>query len=230
MNKTITALLLSLGVAASAQAEWNFGIGTGLGLFDIDGELESDVVDLDLEYDIGDIESGFGLNGYAANGPWVIRASASYLEVEADQDSDFVKVPDLNFERTNLELTVGYTFVEDGDWKLGAFVGVRNTDIELDQDAAVSIDDDWTDVVIGGTASYAFAEEWTWDSMVQASFGDSEGTYGLTTGVTWMFAKNWSTSATITWETWEYDSDDAGVDYTYDADEVTLALGIMYHF
>lgn len=230
MKKTITAILLSLGVAATAQAEWKFGIGAGAGVFDIDGDLEVDGIptstEVDLEYDTGDIESGFGLNGYAANGPWMIKASGSYLEVEADQNiKGGGDSPDLNFERTNLELTVGYTFYNENDLKLSAFGGLKYVDIEFDIGAA-STDDDFTDGVIGATASYMFAEKWSWDSMVDASFGDSEGTYGVSTGVTWMFAKNWSTSAILSWETWEYE----GSDFETDADEIKLGLGVMFHF
>ncbi|NQY33211.1 MAG: outer membrane beta-barrel protein [Coraliomargarita sp.] len=225
MKQIITASLLSFGLAATAQAEWKFGIGAGVGVFDIDGDLSEGGVSGDFEYDTGDIESAFGLNGYAANGPWTIKAFGSYLEVEADQDAGNVTIPDLTFERTTFESTVGYTYASDSDWKLGVFGGLKYVDIDISAGGAGG-DDDFIDVVIGATASYMFAEKWSWDSMVDASFGDSEGTYGVTSGVTWRFAKNWSTSAMLAWETYEYDVEDS----TLDADEIVLGLGIMYHF
>ncbi|MGB0415163.1 MAG: outer membrane beta-barrel protein [Coraliomargarita sp.] len=227
MNKTITAFLLSLGVAVSAQAEWKFGIGTGLGVFDIDGDLEIDGGETDLEYDVGDIESAFGLNGYAANGPWLIKASGSYLEVEADQDiKGGGTADDLNYERTNLELTVTYTFYEENAWKFGLLGGARYVEQEFSVKSGPSTDDDFIDAVIGATASYMFAENWAWVSTVDASFGDSEGVYGLQTGVNWRFAERWSTSAVFSYESWEYEGDD----FESEADEIALSLGIMFHF
>lgn len=233
MKQTITTLLLSLGLVASAQAEWQFGIGGGVGVFDIDGDLEIGAGSVDFEYDTGDIEAGFGLNGYAANGDWIIKSSISYLEVEADQDiGGGLSIPDLNFQRLVFDLTAGYTFYKENDLKLTGFGGLRYVDFEIES-GSLNGEDDWTDAVIGLDASYAFAEKWAWVSTIEATFGDSEGTYALSTGVNWAFAENWSAAATITWQTWEYEGDDsnvADVDYTYDADEIQLGLGIMYHF
>lgn len=233
MKHTLTTLLLSLGLAASAQAEWQFGIGGGLGVFDIDGDIEVAGGSGDFDYDTGDVESGFGLNGYAANGNWIIKSSVSYLDAEARQDIGLAQKPKVEFERLIFDLTAGYTFYNENDWKLGAFGGLRYVDFDVDGFGATgSAEDDWTDAVIGATAAYQFAEEWSWVSSLEATFGDSEGTYAVSTGVNWAFAQHWSTSAMLTWKSWEFEGDDStiGGDYTYDADEIILSLGIMFHF
>lgn len=219
MKHTITAFLVSLGLAATAQAEWKFGLGAGLGPFDIDGDISTPGASRDIEYDVGDLEAAFGLSGYAATGNWIIKASGSYLDLEGDQGA----LADVKFERTNLETTVGYTFYNENKLKLGAFAGLKLVDIEI---GAGLFDDDFTDAVVGLTASYMLAEQWSWDSAIDASFGDSEGTYGVQSGVTYRFAPQWTTSALLSWETWEYESGNASLD----ADEIKLGLAVMYHF
>ncbi|MGC6455610.1 MAG: hypothetical protein ACON39_07910 [Coraliomargaritaceae bacterium] len=235
MNKT-KLFLLAVAFAAinSAQAEWKFGIGAGAGAFDIDGDLTLADNSGDLEFDSGDMESAISLQGYAATGAWIFRASVFSFEVEADQTpTPGVVLQDVNFEQTILDLTAGYKWVEDGAWTITTYAGLRSVSQEMTGPAITGdFDNTWTDGILGSSATYALNEKWFWSSALEAGFGGSEGVFGANTGITWRFAMDWSASAILSWSAAEYEEGDAGDadHYLYDANLTKLGLGIVYHF
>ncbi len=232
--KLATLMLAALAAFGTAQAEWNYGIGGTLGIFDLDGDVSFGATDVDIEYDISDVESAFGLSGYAANGPWKFTALVAYMEVEASQSiSGGGKLQDANFERLIWELTAVYTFYLEGDWSLSGYGGLRGVNHEWDaKGVSIDVDEDWVDFVAGLTARYAMSEQWSWVSSLEAGAGDSEGTFAVRTGLNWRFAENWSSHFILSFDTAEYeDGNSSSADYyNYDADTTTLGLGITYHF
>ena len=235
MKKT-TLLFLAAALAAvtSAQAEWKFGIGAGVGAFDIDGDLDLATQTGEIEYDTGDMESAFALQGYAATGAWIFRTSISSLEVEANQtlaSGDLLS--DLNFKRLIWDLTAGYKWIEGGAWTITTYGGVRSVSHELSlANQSGEFDNSWTDAILGASATYMLGQKWLWTSALEGGFGGSEGSFGASSGLTWKFGQHWSASAILSMTAAEYEDGDSGnADYyLYDANETKLGLGIMYHF
>lgn len=235
MKKTILYFAAVLMSATVSQAEWKFGIGAGIGAFDIDGEGTLGANSGDIEYDSGDLESAFSLQGYAANGAWIFRSTVFSMEVEADQTpAPGVTISDLNFKRLIWDLTAGYKLIEGDAWTITTFAGIRSVTHEMTSPALGSTDFDntWTDIIVGSSAVYALAKKWFWSSGLEAGFGGSEGSFGANTGLTWRFGMHWSASAVLSWSSSEYEEGDAGdADfYQYDAKETKLGLGVVYHF
>ncbi len=235
MKKT-TLFIFAAALAAltSAQAEWKFGIGAGVGAFDIDGDLSFGPLTGDVEYDSGDLESAFSLQGYAATGKWMFRSSVSSLEVEANQTLESgIELSDVNFKRLIWDLTAGYMWIEGGAWTISTYGGVRGVSHELTlANVASDFDNSWTDAILGVSATYKLGEKWFWNSALEGGFGGSEGSFGANTSLTWRFGQHWSASTIFSWTAAEYEegeTDDADY-YLYDANEIKLGLGIMYHF
>jgi hypothetical protein len=249
------ALLGILAAPASAEAPsalfsqgnegsgWRFGIGTGLSSFSLDGELgvatsEGGVIgDIDLDNsDTRDlVESGFGLVGMAINGPWAILASIGTVTLE---DSD--RFLDAEWERSRMELLVGYRVLEWGSSQFSVVGGVRNIghdwDIELRNpvppDASVpDVDEDWTDMVVGAAHTMPIADRWLWSNRLDMGFGDTEESLSAATTVQWMPFANWAFNASIRFTKLEVgqasDIDDSDF-YYYDVDEPFFGIGFLY--
>ncbi|MGB0344392.1 MAG: hypothetical protein ACPGGJ_03265 [Coraliomargarita sp.] len=235
MKKT-TLLFFAAALAAvtSAQAEWKYGIGAGVGAFDIDGDIALAANSGDFEYDTGDMESAFALQGYAATGKWTFRTAVSSLEVEANQTPEAgVLLSDVNFKRLIWDLTAGYKWIEGGAWTISTYAGLRSVSHEVSSPSFTGdFDNTWTDALLGASATYMLGQKWLWTSALEGGFGGSEGSFGASSGLTWKFGQHWSASAILSVTAAEYEEGDSGdADYyLYDANETKLGLGIMYHF
>jgi len=232
--KLATLTIAALAVCGTLRAEWKYGVGSALGIFDLNADVTFGATDVDINYDVIDVESAFGFSGYAANGPWRFNAAVAYLEVEASQ-SVFggSKLQDANFERLIWELTADYTFHVENDWAWSAYGGIRSVKHEWNAPGfAFKVNEDWVDLIVGLRARYAFAERWAWVSSVELGFGESEGTYSIRTGLNWQFAQNWSSHFLLSFDNAQYeDGSSSSADYySYDADTTTLGLGVTYHF
>lgn len=229
-----TLIFAAIAVSGTLRAEWNYGVGSALGIFDLNADVTFGGSDVDINYDVIDVESAFGFSAYAANGPWRFNASVAYLEVEASQDVfDGSKLQDANFERLVWELTAAYTFLVQDDWAFSAYGGLRSVDHEWNAPGLdFKVNEGWIDAVVGLRARYALAERWAWVSSVELGFGESEGTYALRTGLSWQFKQNWSSHFILSYDDAEYkDGSSSDADYySYDADTTTLAIGLTYHF
>jgi hypothetical protein len=95
-----------------------------------------------------------------------------------------------------------------------------------------SFDHDWTDAIVGATVNVPLAQKWTWNTRFNAGYGGSEGTYFASTGVTWRFLNNWSTSLIGRYSAVEYENGSEGNSdwYYYDAEESALSLNILYNW
>jgi len=95
-----------------------------------------------------------------------------------------------------------------------------------------SIDESWTDILIGLSADVPFAEKWNWNIKADAGFGGSEGTYLASTGLTWRFYGGWSGTLFGKFVAVEYENASKGDPdwYLYDVDESTLGLTITYNW
>lgn len=228
---TLFFFAAALAASSSIHAEWKYGVGAGVGVFDIDGDLSLSSFSGEIEYDSGDMESAYVLQAYAATGKWTFRTSVASLEVEANQN--IAGDTDLNFERMVWDLSAAYMGYQSGSWTIAYSIGVRGVSHEVSvNNTSASFDNDWTDIVIGTSASYALNTKWLWNSAIEAGFGGTEGSFGLNTGLTWRFAPQWSVSSVLSWSAAEYEEGNSGSAnyYFYDANETKLGFAVLYHF
>jgi hypothetical protein len=214
-----------------AQDEWHFGIGTGFGTLALDGDLgfrnfKGDI-DLDNSETSDLVESAFGLGGFASKGNWAILWSAGSLTLE-DDDGGL----EAEWDRVAVELAGVYSFVKNERNNLGFLFGVRYIDHDWDfrfRGSTISVDENWTDVIVGLTYTLSFAEKWGWSSRIDVGFGDSEGTFLVKTGLDWHFAKHWMLSGYIKNMAVDFENGSRGDSdfYLYDVDETGGGIGIM---
>ena len=86
--------------------------------------------------------------------------------------------------------------------------------------------------LIGLSADVPFAEKWIWNIKGDVGFGESEGTYLASTGLTWRFYGGWSATLFGKYVAVEFENDSKGDSdwYLYDVDESTLGLTILYNW
>jgi len=233
------ANLLAAQSANAAENSWSFGIGTGISSLALDGDVgfatESGGVVGDFDLDNGDtgdmVDSAFGFFGFANNGPWTIHYKFSTLTLE-DDNRDY----DAEWDRNFGELALEYTFARAGNHAFGVLGGINYTEHEWEfQDKAtrekLKPDDDWTDAVVGLTHRVPIAENWAWSSRLDYGFGDSEGAFNATTGVSWKPLDHWLFSLGLGYRDIEFgDEDDINDNdfYYYDTEETTINLGFLY--
>jgi len=254
--KQLLVILCVLGVATGystvANAEWHFGIGTGLFRLHADGDegfhtniAGPVVLDVDLEPDdFSDLaESAFGLGGYATDGTWLIKYSIGVLKLHDDASRTLsggtTVSADLDYDITAGELLVGYPVFSGDSFTLRAEGGVRYINHDIDLDVAVnstplsrSIDEDWTDALVGLSLAVPFAEEWSWDSHVNYGFGGSEGTFGAQTGISWRFFTHWSATLYGKYTAIDFENGSRGDTdwYLYDVDEYGAGLSVLFNW
>lgn len=250
----IMSFVCILGFGTAAHAEWEFGIGTGLTALNIDGDIGLNVdfaglgpVTLEVDMSPSDImdvmDKAYGLGLFTTDGKWMIQASVLRLELE-DDPSRTVGVntfkADLSFDVTKVYFTVGYPLYADQGFVFRGYTGFRYSSHELEASTLINgtvrrdgdIDEDWADALIGVSVDLPFAENWSWNTMFDAGFGGSEGSYFVESGVAWRFATNWSTTLFGEYYAVEYENGSKGdADwYLYDVDEGYLGLRIAYIF
>jgi hypothetical protein len=240
-------LTMIIGFNATAYADWNYGIGTGLFRLNAKGDQGLNTqagpkqfeVDLDPD-DFSDLmESAIGFAGYATDGTWMVNFSFSNLQLE-DTVSSGTTSATFGFEVTGGEITVGHPVYSTPQLILGVLGGARYIKHELSADVVApgpttinrSIDNSWTDALVGLTLTVPLAEKWVWNNRVDAGFGGSEGTYSGSTGVTWRFYKGFSSTLYGKYTAVEYENENKGdADwYLYDVDEFGVGLAILYNF
>ncbi len=243
---TMLSVLMVISYASVSYAAWSYGIGTGLFRMNAKGDqgfnTQSGAVEFKIDLDPDDFsdlaESAFGFAGYATDGTWMVQYSFSNLELEDTASSGAVSVT-IGFDTVGGEITVGHPVYRTPQMILGVLGGVRYTKHELSSDVTVvattvnwSIDNDWTDALVGLTLTVPLAEKWVWNNRVDAGFGGSEGTYSGNTGVTWRFYKGLSSTFYGKYTAVEFENGSKGDTdwYLYDVDEFGVGLAILYNF
>ncbi len=249
----LRAFLILLGVfivmnfSAVAYAEWHYGIGTGMLRMNIDGDqgfhtaLAGSVtfpVDLDPDQVSDLVDTAFGFNGYATDGTWMVQYSFVNMELEGSASKGTASAT-LGFDVQGAEITLGYPVYKSSGATLGVLGGVRYTSHELSGRVTVggssvsrSIENDWTDALVGLTLTVPLADKWVWNNRADAGFGGSEGTYSANTGVTWRFYKGWSGTLFAKYTAVEFEEGTKGNTdwYLYDVDEFGPGLAILYNW
>jgi hypothetical protein len=255
--KRLISIMFVVGLmcmTANARAEWHFGIGTGPHFLAVDGDVGMDtaVAPIELSIDLGfdDIQdatdSVLGFGGYATDGKWMIQYKLGRLQLEDNATRGFGNGVTLSakaeFSVTEGELTVGYPILTNPSLMIRGYGGIRYLRHELDLyitgtgfvgvDRSKSIDESWTDALVGLSIDVPFAPKWNWNVKADAGFGGSEGTYLASTGLTWRFYDGWSVTAAANYKAVDFENDSRGdADwYMYDVDETTLGLTILYNW
>jgi len=250
MNKLIKFALAGSLIAAPALSfaeDWKFGIGTGLYALNIDGDTGFDTnllgtVDFDASMDADELrevmDSAFGFGGFAKQGDWTILFSAAQMELE-DNVSGNVGATDIDvdvkFTGGKAELAAVYDFAKSGDHTFGVLLGLNHTWQEYDVDISGgasfkgSVDDSWTDVIVGVTHTYPISPTMIWSSRADVG---SEGRAFIDTGITWVLSKSWTTRLYASATQYDYESGSRGSSdwYKYDATESGVGLSAAYMF
>jgi len=254
-----TLLVPSLQAQAPPQsAPWFFGIGTGIARLSSEGDQGIPTalfgpVDLAFDLtpdDIADLmKTGFGIGGYATNGTWMFQASLGVLELGDEPAGTLPSGAQfrsfLAFDIRAAEFTIGYTAYRSpaNTFSFRPHIGARNTSHELAASLAVtdggittdvdrSIEESWTDFLIGTSFDISLASNVAWNTTVDAGFGGSEGTYGGSTGVSWR-AKPWvSIGPKLSFMATDVELGTRGdADwYLYDANDFSFGLTLLLHF
>jgi hypothetical protein len=214
----------------------------------IDTSIAPIKLELDLDFnDMHDLtESLFGFGGYATNGKWRITGKVGKLQLEDDAVKGSRRGNTLSahfeFDYTQAELTIGYPLVKKSSFAIYGYSGLRYSRQEVDLSITgtgffgvncnKSIDESWTDVLVGVSVGVTFAEKWNWNIKADAGFGGSEGTYNLLSMVTWRFYGNWSGTISGQYLAVDYENSSKGASdwYLYDIAETTLGMTIMYNW
>jgi hypothetical protein len=254
--KITLAVLFSMTIGSAANAEWRFGIGTGFTRISAVGDLglhtnAAGPVRFDVDLDTNDISdmtrSAFGLKGYAADGAWMIQYTLSVLDLKGDgtvtpADGNTLSM-NMESDITNGELTVKYLLYEGRHVRLGLLTGARYSNHELqsvtsrvqpDGTMASSrdISEEWTDFLLGFTIGSRLGSTCNWSNRFDAGFGGSEGTFSFSTGITWVFFRQWSGTLWGSFITVDYDNGNRGdADwYAYDINETRVGIAVLYNW
>lgn len=250
--KCCVAGLCVAGATSSALAgEWRFGIGTGFYGLNIDGDggfhTALGPVDFDVDLDTGDVsdymDTALGFGGYATNGEYTILYSFGTYELEEKVSASrggtqgTLKV---EHDSTKAELLVDYTFAKGNKHMFGVLGGVRygkkefNADLTIDgvQEFSGTVDENWTDAVIGLTHKYRISKSTLWSSRVDVGFGGSEGSFFFDTGVSWKFSKSFSARfyGSIMGHDFEEDNRGDADWFKFDVNEFGVGVGILYNW
>jgi hypothetical protein len=241
-------------LTSNAQAKWNFGIGTGPQFLAVKGDFGMDTavgpIKLNMDLDFNDMEdlvdTAFGFGGYVTDSRWMIQYKLGKLQLEDSETIGFGKLGALsakvNFDITEAEITVGYPILEGSSYLIRGYGGLRYLKQELDLlivgrgflgiNGKKSLDESWTDLLVGLSADVRFAQKWNWNVKVDAGFFGSEGTYLASTGITWRFYKGWSITGAATYRAVEYENSSRGATdwYLYDVEETNIGLTILYNW
>jgi hypothetical protein len=234
---------------------WGLGLGAKLGNYSGTLGVETssfgpllDDVDLDPD-DVSDlIETMAGVAGYFADGDWTLRYKLSSLKLGDDPrgtlSSGDPYASAWTYKFTVVDVVFGYTAYRSANKKvaLTPIIGIRyikhKPELTLSVGGAIGesrfmeFDQNWTDFLIGATASIALAPKWIWSLRGDAGFGGSEGTYNFQTAVSWRFWDKMSAGPTFSYMAVDYENGDIGdADwFLYDMDESGVGFGFMFHF
>ena len=224
---------------AQAADDWKFGIGTGFTSFSLDGDIGFATPNMpgpglifDVDLDNGDtadlVESGLGVSGFAANGPWKILYSVGRVTLE-DDDGGL----EAEWDRIQAEISAVYNFARTGNHNWGVLFGVRYVEHEWEFSGLVdaNTDDDWTDAIIGITHAVPLGSGFAWANRISAGVGDSESSAFVSSSVNWSATEHFVLNLTLSYRQEEFgDEDDIADDdfYYYDMEEPAVGIGFMY--
>lgn len=243
---------LSIPLTVSASEGWQFGIGTGISALDINGDVGFNTeslgpIDFDASIEPDEvweyIESAFGFGGFVRKGDFTMRVSLSQLELEDTVSATTSAGPGdltLTFEAISAETSVSYAFAKTRSSVWSVIGGIRYSKQEYSGDLDVSgtsefsgsVDDSWTDGVIGISNDYSIVRTLIWSNQLDFAGGGSEGTVHFNTALNKIIGKDWLIRAAIDVKSVEYEEGTRGDSdwFYYDAIETSASLSFMYLF
>lgn len=251
LNKFLVGLCFALTTSTVLAEHWKFGIGTGLYGLAITGDGGFNTalgpVEFDADLDSGDVrdvlESAVGFGGYAKKDAFTITYSLGTLELENDVSAmrgDLSGNLKVNYEATKAEVAVDYAFIKEGRNSFGILVGLRytkkkfNTDLIIDgvPSFSSSVDEHWTDLLLGITHSYPMSQTRVWTTRADVGFGGSEGSLFFDTGMTWAFSKSFAARFYGSIISHDFEEGDKGDPdwFFYDVNEYGLGISLIYNF
>lgn len=245
ISKALIVIALT-GFSSAASAKWKFGIGTGLSALSYEGDVSVGTqigpVDLDIDLSPEDFrdytDTAFGFGGYASNGKYMITYGYGTMDLE-DTTSGALVSSKVELELTNAYLNVAYSMYKAGRLTVSARGGVSYVGHDFkprittaENEFTNDYDNSWVDANIGLGADVKISRKWMWNNSFDVGFGSSEGTYTVTTGLGWRFARNWSAGASLSFASVEFEENSRDDEdfYQWDVDQSALRLSILYHW
>ncbi len=238
--------------AQGAQAGWRHGIGTGMQFMNLEGDSGLGTVlgpirlELDLDSsEVSDlIETAFGLGGFSAKGKWTFAYSGMFLELEAGNSGSGPKGTPasavVTLEVTAVEFSAAYRFGVTGKHAWSVLSGLRYTDhsyeaildVGKNPPAKATIENDWTDLLIGITHRVPFAKKLAWTNRLDGGFGGSEGSVHFNTALHWQVAKHWDLAFSADYRAVDFEngSENDSDWYLYDVDEFGFGISFAFLF
>jgi hypothetical protein len=249
---TTLALCTAYSSTVLAEESWRFGLGTGLSALDVsgDGGFNTQLlgpVDFDASLSPSDVQdymdTAFGFAFLAKKDKLSITASFVNLELQEDVSAtQGANSGELNIEfKTQVgELMFDYVFSESDKHFWSARAGARYTKQEYgadlvlnnDQQFAGTIEDDWTDALVGLGYTYAISPTLSWNTKVDYGFGGSEGTTHFNTGLSKIYGQSWLVNFALDVKDIEYEEAEKGAEdwFFYDATETVASISFLYLF
>jgi hypothetical protein len=258
----LVALVMTAAGAANAGAEepgtrhggWRYGIGTGVFGLNIDGDVGVGTrllgpIRINGKLDMHDVkelaDSAFGLAGFASKGPWLIQYRGGRLKLsDSTSGTTLAGVPasaELDFKAVTTEIAVGYQFPRMGRHLLGVIGGLAYTSHEYDAtfvagatEADRSIDNDWTDGLLGFTYAFAITDRVSWANELDGRYGGSNGSWHARSAINWRLggSRPWVLSFYGDFKRLNFEEGSpANANwYLYKAKEFGPGFGFMYTF
>jgi len=253
--KVASGLLLAstISTVQAKQDSWSFGIGTGLQSLTVDGDGGFDTklagpLAFDASLDADEVRelvsSGFGFGGFAKKGKLSILYSLGQLELEDDSKATLAGLSgkaEVTFTVTAAEVLAVYSIAHAGKHGFGILGGIRYLQQEYETDLSItdqsnsvsykgSIEEEWTDVVIGMTHTLPISKQWIWGSQLDYGVGGSEGTLHVSTGISYVINQSWITRFGANYIDHDFENGDEGDGdwFFYDASESAVALSFLY--
>ncbi|WP_300668016.1 hypothetical protein [Desulfoluna sp.] len=243
---------LVIDFSTPAYAKWKGAIGTGISRTQVKGDqgVGGDFfgpvltgVDLSPSDFNDQLNTSIAMDLSMTDDRWMVDVSLGLQEFE---DPSFTRLSDgatdrsnMNFDTTAAEITIGRPVFRHPRVTLGVHGGLRydrhKLSVDLTQGATtenVNTDENWTDVLIGISVEIPFTEKWIWSNKMNGGFGGSEGTYFLSSGVTWRFHPRWSTEVVGDYTAINYENGHRGDTdwYLYEVDEFIWGVNVLFHW
>lgn len=248
MKRVLVLLVAILGFShspsVSAEEAWSFKLVPYIWGAGLSGDVATlpGVPEAEVDLSFTDILKNLNFAAFAVaearRGDFFLRGDLSYASITADAETPgpLFSGAELTSKTFMSGLAAGYTLRRGPGYQLDAFAGFRvwviDTELELDggilAGRTVSESETFFDPVVGASASYRFASDWS--IAASGSIGGfgvgSDLEWGFTTGITYHAGESWGIVAGYRYLAVDYEKGD----FVFDVAQHGPLLGVVLEF
>ena len=250
MNKLIIAIatIVSLMPVSAYAEEPTTELGIYLFATEISGDVKIRNVTIDVDLSFNEILDNLdlGFMGYFEHrrDKWSFIGDLAYLKIEDDASASLGPLTldvDIELEHTVLEVFAGYNVLErdygESKMNMDVLVGARHILIESDVSAEVSlllpfgprsIDEDWTDAVIGVRFRNTYQNGWSSKVWIDVGEGSDSSSYQLMAFVSYQKSDSWKLFGGYRYLNLEYEKGSGTSRFGVDLDYSGPMFGASY--